>query len=277
MKFSLQAAIRWVIQTLFGDWNGVQALLYPTTLIYLLNSFSFLYWMSGVFTQSQHFLPFSIFSLALLFVSFIVIKFYSFRAQSVSSQDHKNDMIRFLIELHKGLFLVIVVSGVLYLLYVFLNYFYSIQLPIKKIYAHFLQYISIVLIMFYYIQSVWTKPFRAKGMSYPRAIRHVMVFARHNLYATLTFSALLVLIVISSAKLYHLVIVMLISPCIDAVSSLLGFSLRPEMLPVSGMSELLYNLLLIFSIFMVSNLIYAPIIALFKLLIKRLHPLKNQG
>lgn len=275
MKLSSRSAIKWLIHSIFGEWNGVQALLYPTTLIYLMNSYSFLYWMSGIFTQNQHYLPLSIFCLALFFVSFIIIKFYSFRAEKVSPNDQKNDLIRFLIELHKGLFLVIIVSGVLYLLYVFLNYFYSIQLPIKKIYAHFMQYISIALIMFYYIQSVWTRPFRKQGMSYPRAIRHVMVFARRNVYNTLSFSALLILIVISSAKLYHLLIVLLISPGLDLLSGLIGFPLRSEMLPADGMSGLMYNLLLLFSIFIVSNLIYAPIIALFNILVKRLHPVRN--
>lgn len=275
MKLKLQMALKWLLHSVFGEWNGVQALLYPTTLIYLLNSFSFLYWMSGILTQDQHFLPISLFCLIFFFVSFIIIKFYSFRSETEDPRDHRNDMIRFLLELHKGLFLVLIVSAVLYLLYSFLSYFYSIQLPIKKIYAHFLQYISIVLIMFYYIQSVWTKPFRNKGMSYPRAIRHVMVFARHNIQATLKFTALIVLIVICSAKFFQVLIVFLISPAIDLLSGLIGFSLRPELLPVQGMAELFFNLWIIFSIFIISNLIYAPIIALFNILVKKLHPLKG--
>lgn len=275
MKLNLQTVLKWTLHSVFGEWNGVQALLYPTSLLYLLNSFSFLYWMSGVLTQDQHFLPLSLFCLIFFFVSFIIIKFYSFRSENEAPADHRNDMIRFLLELHKGIFLVLVVSAVLYLLYAFLNYFYSIQLPIKKIYAHFLQYISIALIMFYYIQSIWTKPFRNKGMSYPRAIRHVMVYARHNIQGTLMFSALLILIVISSAKIFQLLVVFLISPGIDLLSALIGFSLRPELLPVKGMAELFFNLWIIFSIFILSNLIYAPIIALFNILVRKLHPLKG--
>ena len=274
MKLNLQTAVKTVVNAVFGEWNGIQAFLYPTTLLYLVNSFSFLYWMSSIFTKDQHYLPLTLFMFVLLFVSFMIIKFYSFRGETVDSKDNRNDMTRFLIEFHRGLLLIIIVSAFLYLLYEFMSYFYGIQLPIKKIYAHFLQYISITLIVFYYIQSVWTRPYRKQGMSYPRAIRHVMVFARHNITSTLMFTAMLILMIVSSAKLFHLLIVTVISPVIDLIGGLMGFPIRPELMPVFGIGVLFYNIFLIVSIFIVSNLIYAPIVALFSILIQRFHPVK---
>ncbi|HNX36753.1 MAG TPA: hypothetical protein PL124_00230 [Candidatus Cloacimonadota bacterium] len=261
-------------QVLFGEWNGIQVFLFPSAIFYWLDSFSFLFWMYELLSRQLHLLPLTLFLLVVAFLGFLLIKYHGFMNPNNSIQRNRQDFIRFILELHKGLLTVLLIAMVVFVVKTFLSYFYQIELPIKRIYSHFFQYIAIALIFFYYIQSVWSKPYRDKGMSYPRAINQVICFARKNIKETLIFTGTIIMAVLASALIYVMLIKFVLSPVLDMAGKLVGITLRFELIQVDTSIDLAYDVFMIFSSFVLSNLFFYPIIALTSKMIHKLHPIK---
>lgn len=263
-----------IIKIFFGAWNGIQVFVYPTLILYMLDSVSLVYWFSNLLTIKQYHLPLSLFLLILFYMGFLIVKFYSFSLERRDPDLRRKDLVRFLLELHKGLLLILFVAIMIFVLSSFLSYFYQIQVPQKRIYAHLFQYISLTLMMFYYIQSVWTKPFKNRRISYSRCIDYMIIFARKNIATVLKFTGFIALVIFSSVKLYHLMFTYAVNPAVSFVSSALGIDLRLKLIDAGSSIDIFYNVMMIVISFFISNLLFYPIVALGQYLINRFHPIK---
>ncbi len=219
-------------------------------------------------------MPLSLFLLILFYMGFLIAKFYSFSLERRDPVLRRNDLVRFLLELHKGLLLILFVAIMVFVLSSFLSYFYQIQVPQKRIYAHLFQYISLTLMMFYYIQSVWTRPFKNRNISFSRCVDYMILYARKNVGTVLKFTGFIALVILSTVKLYHLLFTYAVNPLIDVVSSSWGIDLRLKLVDASSSFDDLYNMLMIVISFFISNLLFYPIVALGQYLINRFHPIK---
>jgi hypothetical protein len=56
-----------IIKIFFGAWNGIQVFVYPTLILYMLDSVSLVYWFSNLLTIKQYHLPLSLFLLILFY------------------------------------------------------------------------------------------------------------------------------------------------------------------------------------------------------------------
>lgn len=263
-------------RVLFGDWNGIQFLLFPTTIFLWLDSFSFLFWMYNLLANQIYQLPITLFFITGFFIFFLIIKYSSFLNEENNPKHNVRDMRRFIIELHHGLLMVLLIGMIVFVLKTFLAYFYQIELPIKRIYSHIFQFIGVAIAFFYYIQSLWTKPFRKKDVSYPRAINQVLIYARNNVAQTLIYTFQIILVTILTSYAYYLLISHLLTPGINLLETFSGIRLRIELIKVHGAFDLLIDIFLMFAAFLISNIVFYPVMRFSAKFLERLHPINKR-
>ncbi|HOH46373.1 MAG TPA: hypothetical protein PLX59_00915 [Candidatus Cloacimonadota bacterium] len=265
---------RIVLKVLFGSWNGIQIFFFPMLIFYWFDSTSLVEWFSGLLNTQVHQLPLTLFLLVFLYVGFLFFKFYSYISINPESKGLNRDLMRYTLDIHKGLFLILFVAIMIFVLGSFLSYFYGIKLPIRRIYASLFQYISLTLIMFYYIQSVWTAPFRRRGYSIDRSINYVILFGRRTPWTLLIFTGVIILVVICSTLLYRLVVFNGISLIIEYLNTIVPDGVLLQMISARNSGEVLLNVVNILIAFLISNLLFAPFTMLGEMLINHIHPIK---
>ncbi|MEF3694778.1 MAG: hypothetical protein V3576_05460 [Candidatus Cloacimonadota bacterium] len=265
---------RIALKVLFGSWNGIQIFFYPMLIFFWVDSTSLVKWFSDLLNTQVHQLPLTLFLLVFLYVGFLFLKFYSYLRVNPDPNSMKKELVRYTLDIHKGLFLILFVAIMIYVLGSFLDYFYGIKLPIRRIYASLFQYLSLTLIMFYYIQSVWTAPFRQRGYSIDRSINYVILFGRRTPMTLLLFTGVIMLTVVSSVVLYRLVVFNGVSLLIEYMNSIVPDGVQLQLLSAKHSGEVFYNVIIILIAFLVSNLLFAPFTLLGEMLLSHIHPIK---
>ncbi len=265
---------RIVLKVLFGSWNGIQIFFYPMLIFFWFDSTSMVKWFSELLNTQVHQLPLTLFLLVFLYIGFLFFKFYSYLRINPDTKGLNKDLMRYTLDIHKGLFLILFVAIMIFVLGSFLDYFYEIKIPIRRIYASLFQYISLTLIMFYYIQSVWTAPFRKRGYSIDRSINYVILFGRRTPWTLLVFTGLIMLIVVCSTLLYRLLVFNGISLIIEYLNTAIPDGVLLQMISAQNSGEVFYNVIIILIAFLISNLLFAPFTLLGEMLINYIHPIK---
>lgn len=270
----MRDVVKIVIKVLFGSWNGIQIFFYPMLILFWFDSTSLVKWFSGLLNTQVHQLPLTLFLLAFLFICFLLIKFYSFLQIRAGVQAMNKDLVRYILDLHKGLLLILLVAIMIYVLSSFLDYFYGIKIPIRRIYASLFQYLSLTLIIFYYIQSVWTKPFIQRGYGIDRSINMVIAFGRKSPISILRYSGLIVLVIVATVKIYQLLVFNVISMFVDYLDSVVVDGVQLRLVSASSSWGVLYNVVLILTAFLISNILFAPLTVAGEYLLQKVHPIK---
>ncbi len=262
--------IHGTFRLLFGDFNGVQVFLYPMTLFWCIDSNSFLYSVTGLLTTYRHFFPLSLFLLLFLYIVFLVIKNYSsiIGDEKPVSSAGKRSFNMMVIDLHKILLVALAIIGLVYILAAFFKYYYDIRIPLKMIYPYIFRGFSIFLILYYLLKNIWTKPFREAGLTMERAFIRTRREYREHPEPYAMHAIVVGLMVVLGAFVYNLLILNLIYPLISAT----GISPNLYLTPPSSIPALLYDIFILGVAFMISNLLFSPMVMLISHFIKPLHP-----
>ncbi len=91
-----------IFKIFFGAWNGIQVFVYPTLILYMLDSVSWFTGFSNLLTIKQYHLPLSLFLLILFYMGFLIVKFYSFSLERRDPDLRRKDLVRFLLNCTRG-------------------------------------------------------------------------------------------------------------------------------------------------------------------------------
>lgn len=262
-----------IISVLFGEWNGIQIFLIPTTLFYLLDGFSVARWVSGILTMNIHYLPLSIFLFLFLFLGFVIIKRHAYDRALPQNKYRKAEFYDFIIGLHKLLLVLVVSLAIVYVLSAFLRYFYQISMPVRYVFAFVTQLYCILLIVYHYIIATLLKPYLSDGYSRKRAWGYLLLRFRKNLWLLARYILLSVLIIIFSAYIYRTLIIFLFTPAVDYFAILTGIELGFSVYQYNSAFTILANVWIIFVAFLCSNMIFALIVKPLNLLLQSLNPI----
>ena len=138
----------------------------------------------------------------------------------------------------------------------------------------FFRAFTVLLILYYYFKSMWLGPLRARKYSQKRSTLLAIGWANKNPWAALKYSVMLFVVVFAAVKLYRVVIAYLITPVLSGLRHLLGLKLDIELIPISGIGSVLANIFMLAAAFMLSNLLFYPIIVLSQKLNNSMHPMK---
>lgn len=253
---SLRQMIQQMFYLLFGDFNGIQVFLYPMTLFWWIDSDSFLLAVTGLLTNQRHMFPLSLFLLLVLFMAFITVKVYSSTSGSQGGSAAEQRAFRgILIDLHKVILIALVAASLIYLLASFLNYYYGIQLPLKKLYPLLFRASSIFLVFYLGLRNIWTQPYRGQGNSSSRACRSVRWNMTHDPLGHLAHALAVLMLAILASFLFNQVVLNLLFPLLEAGG------IRPKLMllrPV-GIFALLYDVFVFGVAFLLSNLLFSPL------------------
>lgn len=264
-----------LISVLFGEWNGIQIFLLPTTLFYLLDGFSVARWVSGLLTVNIHYLPLTVFLFLALYIGFITVKRISMDDPLPSRFRDIRSRISFIIEMHRYLIVLFFVLTMVFMLSSFLRYFYNISFPIRYVFSFITQVFCMVLIIYQYLIYSWLNVFLARGYSNKRAWAALLIYTRDNVRAFIVYSLLILLAIIVSVYVYSSVISYLFSPALYYLSSLISTSLELSVKQGSGNLLTVINVSSIFVAFLISNLLFSPIVKITHAFLQKHHPLSD--
>ncbi|MCB5263876.1 MAG: hypothetical protein WCQ73_00425 [Candidatus Cloacimonadaceae bacterium] len=271
----IQQSLRYLLKAMCSEYNGIQVFLYPGTLFYWLSGSGLLDSFSSLMSMRMHFLPLVFFTVLLAYVAFMVLKIYT----TIFDGPHRiypkrlSDFWDHVINLHLYLFLTVIVLMVFFVLSKFVSYYYGIDLPLRQGVWLFFRAFTILLILFYYIRSMWIRPFKQREFSLRRSERHCLAWMSRHFWAAMKYTAVILLLVLVAIRLYLIVIVVIISPVLSVLGSLIGQKLIIELIPVFSMGSIFYNVFMLFAAFMLSNLFFYPIIKLGQSLLMAMHPI----
>jgi hypothetical protein len=259
-----------------SEYNGIQVFLFPGTLFFLLSSDSLVGSFTSLLSLRMHFLPLVFFTVLLAYVCFMGLKIYTslFDGPHSLYPGKMDEFYDYLIRLHLTLFITVIVLMVFYVLSRFMSYFYGIELPLKKAVWFTFRAFTVLLIAVYYFRSTWLATLMKQRMSISRSKRYWLAWSSRHPFVFLKYSALIIVVMVAAVRLYQLSIVLFISPVLSFIGTLSGLNPGIELIPVSGMFSVFYNVFMLFSAFLLSNLFFYPIIYLAQNLVESLHPIQ---
>lgn len=263
-----------IFSLLFGDFNGVQIFIYPMTLFYWIDTESFLWASTGLFSSQRYFFPLVVFLLAFIFMAFLVMKNHCALYSDVWPHPpaEKRSFNLTVIGLHKLLLIILFAVGMIYLVSAFLNYFYGIALPLRVIYLMLARIVCVLMILGYAIRNSWTRPHREKGLDITRASALVRKDFRERQGRYLLHAVVYALLAFIFSAFYNLIVLNVFY----LIFSIVGVSPNLYLAVTSGFPALFYDILVICVALMLSNLLFSPLVKLGVDLSERLHPFRNQ-
>ncbi|MDD4688067.1 MAG: hypothetical protein PHH38_08315 [Candidatus Cloacimonetes bacterium] len=272
---SFRYYLRCLLKAMCSEYNGIQVFLYPGTIFYWLSGSGLVWSFTSLLSMRIHFLPLVFFTVLFAYVCFMVLKIYT----GVFVGPHKLQMERLsyffelVIGLHYALFVAIIILMVFYVLSKFLAYYYGIELPIKEAIWFVFRAFTIILILYHYLKTIWIRPLQKASINIKRSERYCLAWIARYPWAAIKFTGIATILMLAAVRLYLIVIVLFLSPTLVYLQGITGLKLNIELLPVTGMASVFYNVFMLFAAFMLSNLIFYPIILLSNTLSERMNPI----
>lgn len=270
--------LRVILKAMFSDYNGVQIFLYPTLLFFWLSHEAAVASFSTLLSLRLHYLPLVFYSVLLIYVCFMALKVYTvvFDAPRSRYEERMNEFKDLIIKLHLLLFYTVIVLMVFYVLTRFLGYFYGIELPLKQGVMYMFKMFTTSLILFFYIYTIWLKPFRDRDLSTRHCQNKCIIWIARNPFVALKFTVIMLLVITISVQLYLLSMNYLIHPLQKLLANATGVKLSIILLPMKSVGSLIINILMLAAAFLLSNLLFYPFILLGNKAIMTLHPILQE-
>lgn len=261
---------------MFAHYNGVQIFIYPISIFYWLGKESIVMALSNLLTERLHYLPLSFWGVLFIYILFIMMKTYTIYFQTPHQHNKHlvSDFWDSIINMHVRLFIVLIIVMVFFVLTSFMSYFYGIRLPLKQAIALFFRLFTILIIVYYYLAEMWLSPYRKRGYGDHRSETLCWGWLCKNPLAALQYTVFLVLIVLIAVKLYVIVISYVYDPLFLGLKQYLNFSIHLDLVPLKHTGTIFYNLFILAVAFMLSNLLFYPIIHFLQMLANHLHPIR---
>jgi hypothetical protein len=268
--------LRYLLRAMCSHYNGIQVFLFPGTIFYWLSSANLVLSFSSLVNSRIHYLPLVFFMVLFAYVCFMVLKIYSCLFEGPHSlYPHKlEEFFDHIISLHLTLFVTVIVLMIFYVLSRFMAYFYGIQLPLNKGVWFTFRGFTVLLILLYYLRSMWLYPLHNTGYSVRRRERYCLAWILRHPFAALKYTMVMIVLLISAVRLYQLIIVVALSPALSYFAAFSGIELSIVLQPVTGIGSVFLNVFLLFAAFMLSNLMFYPFIYLGQMLVKAMHPIQ---
>jgi len=267
------SVLNWIKSVLFGEWNGLQVFLVPTSMLFLIDDSSLHMWFLGLFSRQLFYIPLVLFILLLLFlINLIIMQSVSLESMNLKPKQRNKWLYGYILGIHELLLVILFSFMVLYVLTAFLKYFYAIQLPLRYLYLKIFQYMAIGLILYVYLRNYWLRLVLKTDHSLKRNSAMLMIYIRHNRRTFILHTLFVLGMVVLSVHVFKWVVYLFLDPLASSLTDLMGIPIRFTVVKVRTTIDLLYNLYMLFCAFIVSNLLYAPFVKLFHVLASHFRP-----
>lgn len=270
--------LRGLLKAMFSGYNGVQIFLYPVLLFFWLSHESAMMSFTTLLGRRLHYLPLVFYFVLLVYVGFMVMKIYTgvFDGSGRQYQNRLEEFYDLVIRLHRYLFYTVIILMIFYVLTKFLSYFYGIELPLKKGLMYAFRLFTSSIILFYYVYTMWLKPYREQHYSTRHCQLKCYVWVVKHPFQAFKFTLIMLLIMSAIVRIYLLAISYVFIPLQDFFYGATGISLSIMLQPVNKISSVAINIFLLSAAFLLSNLLFYPFIYVGDRLSLALHPILRE-
>lgn len=240
-------------------------------LVFLFDKATFSEWVIGLVSHQRYFLPLFFYLLFLVFVIFILLKasVQWFQHDNIKSRIGKPSLVRDILQpltvnLHYGLFIILFSLVIIFVLKLGFEFVYRANLPYFSLFLLIVRLSMIFSILYVYNLLDVAIPLIKRGHSYERAQNYFYLKLIRNWTHSLPVIAIQLFLIIISILLFKNIIRYLEEFNSVGLFSPIG---RPLLLSFSegkSVFQIVTNIGLIGLGFLVSNLLYGPLMLLLK-------------
>lgn len=273
----ITAALRFILKAMCADYNGLQVFFYPAVLAFWLNNEGLVQAFTSLIMVNIHYLPMVFYGVLFIYVGYMIMKVYTgiFDGPHHLYPERIDEFWELVIFLHLILFISLMVVMVFYVFSRFLDYFYGIEVHFKQGMMFAFKLFTMLLIIFYYVWKEWLKPILAHygGNSF-EARKYFNAFREAHPIASLKYTIIIIVEMFAAIGVYLWAVYNILYPLQELIEKHSGFRLYFILVPITSFGSVFYNLFMLASAFMLSNLLFYPIIAFFKAITRNYHPMK---
>jgi hypothetical protein len=257
-----------VFKMLFCGFNGIQVFLAPLTMLYLVRSDTMLSSITSLLSFRIHFFPLIIFLIILFYMLFMLGKLRLFHHGRLSEYIDKT------VDLNLSILTIVLIALIFYAVTAFIAYFYGIRGALKPGLALLFKLFTSLLLFYHYALDVWAHPFHKRGYGSLRSYRALQVWVSHNKLLFIRFSLLMLAAVLASVRVFQLSLNFVILPVFEGIRHYLGLDFRLSFVSFNRIGDVFINLLVLVSVFFISNLIFYPIVYAVNHVLVKLNPIR---
>lgn len=269
--------VKSILHLIFGEWNGVQNFVAPSVLLFLFNQYSIINWITGMLTFQRFFLPLFVYVIVLFSVIFLCIKvmvqWNNDNAVKIKPgvNAYKDLLLPFIFKIHVWLVVFMTAILLIFILKSGFTFIYRRSFPLFIVYYWFTRISGIGITIYIFNLLEIAIPVIKRGRSFKWAQHYF-----HKVIIKHWKTAIPVLIV---QLLWIFVSVLLFSFAIDQIQHFNqmglirsdGKPIEVFFLEVHTVNQFLSNTAWLLIAFLISNLMYSPLIYLINLGLKRFH------
>ncbi len=261
-----------IIAGIFADWNGVQNLLAPTLLIFLFDEYSFINWVTGIFSYHRYYIPVMLYLLFLSALIFFGLKaLFAWEAETQKQGNSTSGkkflsayFVPYIMHIHKLLLLYLTVFMLIYVVKSIMHLILPGVFPYIPVVMFVLRYGFVVALMYNYALIDLSIPLVYKGHSFSRTLSYLKKLIGVKWKNFAIYGVVQSIWIYVSILLFKLVINLL-----DDILIILGLSnstkgLVIHFFAVSNLYHFILNVLMLLTAFLVLNMLYYPMIILLK-------------
>jgi hypothetical protein len=262
-------AIKKILYCIFGEWNGVQNLILMNVLIFLFDKATFSEWIIGLVSQQRYYLPLFFYMFFLFFLVFILIKAVvqwmehdKIRPLIGKPRVVRDLLLPLFIKLHYGLFAILMSVVVVFVLKVGFEFVYRTNLPFFTLFILLVRLSMIFCIIYVYSLLDVIIPLIRRGHSFDRAHHYYYLRLVKNWPHSLPVISIQLFLIVISVLLFKNIIRYLDEFNNMGLFSYMGNPLFIRFEEGKSVLEVLTNTGLIGIGFLISNLLYCPLMLL---------------
>jgi len=168
----------------------------------------------------------------------------------------------------------VIIALIFYAITAFVAYFYGISGALKPGLALLFKLFTSMLVFYHYIHYILLQPFYKRHYGIKRSLKALQSWIRNHKMTFIRFTTFMLAVIFAAVRIYQLYMAYIVVPILEGFEKYAGIDLRFRLLPFNRISDVFINALILFVVFIVSNILFSPAIYGLHSMFLKLNPIK---
>lgn len=264
--------IKKFLYLMFGEWNGVQNFLAPSLLIFMFDYQSFFQWLVNLLTYQIFYLPVALYAAVLMFLVLIMLKAVAQWKNTICKEDVKlkkklgrDLLVPLFIRFHQWLFAILTLMMIVYVLRNGYAYFYKTHVSMYKIYFWIVRLSVVYITLYVYMLLDVAVPLVKKGHSLKSAERYLICYIFCKPVQALLRYFLQFILILFTIQIFRYFVIFVERYNDMGLLFMSELPVRIVFKDAQSTVQVLANVMILLGGFLLSNLLYSPLMYVLKL------------